>query len=75
MKVHGIEIAPEQINAAKERMKVGPFRASTIAAALEGLGLPADTSYRAADRLIQEQRHAKTIKIVRPWPTWQWVKQ
>lgn len=55
-------------------MSSGPFKASHIAELAE-LWLSNEIAYRLADRLIQRERKAGHIKPVKPFPTWEWVKQ
>ena len=72
MKVDGIEIPPEVIDACLERMRSGRFRCSDIIEAARNSGVQtAGLEYtRIADRLIQRERKAKRIKAVE-YPYWE----
>lgn len=71
MKVKGIEISEEQIAAMLKVMGGKRWRASDITVAAEAAGVtPGGVAMRAADRLIQQQRKARKIKIIDSGPYW-----
>ena len=66
MKVYGVEITPQQIKSAKDRMKQGFFTSGDIESALLKAGVPRATgynlvAYRAADRIIQSARKGGSL--------------
>jgi len=72
MKVHGIEITEEQINAGKSAM-IGEFTKSEVAQRMVRAGVPVLSGSgwrtehvleRAVDRLLQRQRKSGAIKAV-----------
>lgn len=75
MKVNGIEIPPQVVDACLARMRLGRFRCSDITDAARNSGFTiASLAYtRIADRLIQRERQAKRIRGV-DYPYWEPVR-
>ncbi len=78
--VQGRLITDAQCEAMLARMKAGPFRASDIEKAALEAGVPArapdfryngGTAHRAADNLIQRERKAQRIRLVKNGPMWE----
>jgi len=71
MRVKGVEITDAQIEKITLSMKTR-FRAADIIAAAEAAGVEkGEVAMRTADRLIQNQRKAKQIRIVDSGPYWE----
>lgn len=70
MNVKGIEITEEQV-AAMSVVMTERFRSADLIAAAEHAGVPkGEIAMRAADRLIQQQRKAGKIQIIKSGPYW-----
>jgi len=75
--VYGQTIGEQLQAALLARMKAGPFKASDIEAEACRLGVPRLTDWsesvamRAADRIIQRERKAGNIRLLKPH--WVWV--
>jgi hypothetical protein len=80
VRVYGVEIPQSAIDAAVVRMREGrPFTATLIESVLRSNGVPnvgrdyyGCVSYRAADRIIQQQRRMGNIKY--DGKVWRWVR-
>lgn len=71
MQIKGVEITEAQVEAILASMQKR-FRASDVIAAAEAVGVEkGEIAMRAADRLIQKQRKAKTIRLVGSGPYWE----
>lgn len=82
MKIYGIEITPQQIEAAESRMRKGNFYSYEIDRALQLSGVPDRgpkrsplsppefVAMRAADRLIQKHRKLGNIRYVKGAGFW-----
>lgn len=82
MKVYGVEIPQSAIDATIAQMSKQPFfSAWCVSQWLEQYGVPITrrkyelVSYRAADRVIQQQRKAGNIAFNRSEGRWYWVKK
>jgi len=80
MKVHGFDVPQAVIDACTERMREKHFRSYEIAEIARRVGSLCDardigeeTAHRIADRLIQQLRHQRKIKII-SYPKWGWVE-
>lgn len=77
MIVQGYQVPDSVIEAAMVRMKCGlHFRAFEIEGVVQRAGVPAadGLSMRVADRIIQRERKAGTIAIIKtPQRCWEWV--
>lgn len=70
MKVKDFEVSEQQIAAMSAAMNER-FRSADIVAVAEHAGVPkGEISMRAADRLIQQQRKAGKIQIIKSGPYW-----
>jgi hypothetical protein len=70
MNVKGVEITAEQVAAMSAAM-TEQFRSADIIAAAEEAGVPkGEIAMRAADRIVQQQRKAGKIQIVKSGPYW-----
>jgi hypothetical protein len=67
MKIEGEVVTEAQIAAGLAAMNNdgGGFGYNQVKAAMIAAGCPADTAYRAADRLLQRERRAGRIEFVR----------
>jgi hypothetical protein len=75
--VYGVLITQDAINAAIVRMQEKPFTATMITTTLKNNGIEQrkrfeDVAYRAADRVIQQQRKAGNIAY--DGKVWRWIK-
>lgn len=83
MEIAGFRISDEALEAARARMKDGPFRAADIEAAIAavvgesaaraGVQRHGELPMRAADRLIQAERKAGRITLGGKPRRWSWV--
>lgn len=75
MKINGIEIPPEVIDACLERMRLERFRCLDIIDAARNFKATTALEYtRIANRLIQRERKAKRIRAV-DYPYWEPVRK
>lgn len=72
MNVEGHEIPQVVIDAVKERMKAGPFRAAELIDVANKHGLRGEVAMRFVDRYIQSQRKAGNIELSGTPRRWTW---